>query len=109
MITPTPPAGSCCSENGFTERTFHSKNLRQPWLRSAIALELLGSGTKRMETKNSRFFSGLLDPKGKAKWDAWDSNKGKSKETAMEEYICKVGPCRSEAATRPQLLLVPAP
>lgn len=33
---------------------------------------------------------GLLDPKGKAKWDAWDSNKGKSKETAMEEYICKV-------------------
>ena len=57
-ITPKPPAGSCCSENGFTEWTFHSKNLRQPWLRSAIALELLGSGSKRMETKNSRFFSG---------------------------------------------------
>merc|ERR1739847_82830 len=33
---------------------------------------------------------GLLDPKGKAKWDAWDSNKGKSKDAAMEEYICKV-------------------
>ena len=33
---------------------------------------------------------GLLDPKGKAKWDAWDSNKGKAKDTAMEEYVCKV-------------------
>lgn len=58
MITPTPPAGSCCSENGFTEWTFHCKNVRQPWLRSALALELPGSGSKRMETKNSKFFSG---------------------------------------------------
>ena len=33
---------------------------------------------------------GMLDLKGKAKWDAWNSNKGKSKDTAMEEYICKV-------------------
>ena len=32
----------------------------------------------------------MLDLKGKAKWDAWNSNKGKSKDTAMEEYICKV-------------------
>ena len=34
---------------------------------------------------------GMLDLKGKAKWDAWNAQKGKSKETAMEEYIMKVG------------------
>lgn len=30
---------------------------------------------------------GLFDPKGKAKWDAWDKQKGKSSEAAMQEYI----------------------
>ncbi|XP_076652211.1 acyl-CoA binding protein 1 [Halictus rubicundus] len=33
---------------------------------------------------------GMLDFKGKAKWDAWDRKKGTSKETAMEQYIQKV-------------------
>jgi len=33
---------------------------------------------------------GLLDPKGKAKWDAWNALKGMTKEQAMEEYIMKV-------------------
>ena len=32
----------------------------------------------------------MLDFKGKAKWDAWDSKKGMSKEAAMEAYIAKV-------------------
>ncbi|CAF1311012.1 unnamed protein product [Rotaria sordida] len=30
---------------------------------------------------------GMFDLKGKYKWDAWDANKGKSKETARQEYI----------------------
>lgn len=30
---------------------------------------------------------GMLDFTGKAKWDAWESQKGKSKEDAMKEYI----------------------
>ncbi|XP_034553328.1 acyl-CoA-binding domain-containing protein 7 [Notolabrus celidotus] len=30
---------------------------------------------------------GMLDLKGKAKWDAWNSQKGKSKEDAMTAYI----------------------
>ncbi|XP_026172547.1 acyl-CoA-binding domain-containing protein 7 [Mastacembelus armatus] len=30
---------------------------------------------------------GLLDMKGKAKWDAWDSRKGMSKDDAMSAYI----------------------
>ncbi|KAM3140873.1 hypothetical protein pb186bvf_007100 [Paramecium bursaria] len=33
---------------------------------------------------------GLLDPKGKAKWDAWSSNKGKSQEQAKAEYVAVV-------------------
>ncbi|XP_053744235.1 acyl-CoA-binding domain-containing protein 7 isoform X1 [Synchiropus splendidus] len=41
---------------------------------------------------------GMLDLKGKAKWDAWNSRKGMSKEDAMTAYIglakeiiCKYG------------------
>lgn len=30
---------------------------------------------------------GMLDFKGKAKWDAWDGIKGTTKEAAMEKYI----------------------
>ncbi|XP_019220043.1 acyl-CoA-binding protein homolog isoform X2 [Oreochromis niloticus] len=32
---------------------------------------------------------GMLDLKGKAKWDAWESRKGMSKEDAMSAYIAK--------------------
>uniref|UniRef100_A0A8C5QVK6 ACB domain-containing protein n=1 Tax=Leptobrachium leishanense TaxID=445787 RepID=A0A8C5QVK6_9ANUR len=32
---------------------------------------------------------GLLDLKGKAKWDAWNSKKGLSKEDAMAAYVSK--------------------
>ena len=30
---------------------------------------------------------GMLDPKGRAKWDAWSSRKGTSKEQAREGYV----------------------
>uniref|UniRef100_A0A3Q3ERY4 Diazepam binding inhibitor (GABA receptor modulator, acyl-CoA binding protein) n=1 Tax=Kryptolebias marmoratus TaxID=37003 RepID=A0A3Q3ERY4_KRYMA len=30
---------------------------------------------------------GMLDFTGKAKWDAWEKQKGKSKDDAMNEYI----------------------
>ena len=30
---------------------------------------------------------GMLDLKGKAKWDAWNGKKGMSKEDAMQEYV----------------------
>ncbi|XP_064614149.1 acyl-CoA-binding protein-like [Liolophura sinensis] len=33
---------------------------------------------------------GMLDFKGKAKWDAWSSRKGISKEQAESAYIAKV-------------------
>ncbi|XP_067115775.1 acyl-CoA-binding protein isoform X2 [Osmerus mordax] len=33
---------------------------------------------------------GMLDFTGKAKWDAWEKEKGKSNDTAMTEYIALV-------------------
>ncbi|KAL6051733.1 hypothetical protein STEG23_013905 [Scotinomys teguina] len=33
---------------------------------------------------------GLLDLKGKAKWDSWNNLKGTSKESAMKAYVEKV-------------------
>ncbi|XP_038575717.1 acyl-CoA-binding protein [Micropterus salmoides] len=33
---------------------------------------------------------GMFDFTGKAKWDAWEKQKGKSKEDAMNEYITLV-------------------
>ncbi|XP_051874136.1 acyl-CoA-binding protein [Pristis pectinata] len=33
---------------------------------------------------------GMLDLKGKAKWDAWNERKGTSKEESMKKYIEKV-------------------
>lgn len=33
---------------------------------------------------------GMLDFKGKAKWDAWDALKGTSKEAAEAAYVAKV-------------------
>jgi acyl-CoA-binding protein len=34
---------------------------------------------------------GMLDVKGRAKFDAWTKHKGKSKDAAMEQYIALVG------------------
>ncbi len=33
---------------------------------------------------------GMFDLKGKAQWDAWNANKGKSQEDAEKEYIALV-------------------
>jgi acyl-CoA-binding protein len=41
---------------------------------------------------------GMLDLKGKAKWEAWSSKKGVSKEAAMEAYIELVGKLKAEYA-----------
>ncbi|RLU18332.1 hypothetical protein DMN91_008689 [Ooceraea biroi] len=32
---------------------------------------------------------GMLDFKGKAKWDAWNGKKGMAQDTAKEQYIAK--------------------
>ena len=33
---------------------------------------------------------GMLDFKGKAKWDAWETKKGMTTESAKEAYVAKV-------------------
>jgi diazepam-binding inhibitor (GABA receptor modulating acyl-CoA-binding protein) len=33
---------------------------------------------------------GMFDLKGKYKWEAWNGNKGKAKETAQQEYVAFV-------------------
>lgn len=32
---------------------------------------------------------GMMDFKGKAKWDAWSTKKGMAKDAAMEVYVAK--------------------
>eukprot|EP00894_Picocystis_sp_ML_P001369 jgi/Pico_ML_1/51886/g18.t1 len=41
----------------------------------------------------------IFDPKGRAKWDAWNGQKGKSSEDAMKEYIAKVADLKGEYGT----------
>ncbi|XP_078084302.1 acyl-CoA-binding protein [Mustelus asterias] len=42
---------------------------------------------------------GLLDLKGKAKWDAWNERKGISKEEATKMYITKVEELKEKYGT----------
>lgn len=39
---------------------------------------------------NNTAKSGMLDLKGKAKWEAWNGQKGQSKEASMQAYIALV-------------------
>jgi diazepam-binding inhibitor (GABA receptor modulating acyl-CoA-binding protein) len=42
--------------------------------------------------RSNKFFlerPGMLDMKGKAKWDAWNGRKGTSQDSAKEQYIAK--------------------
>jgi diazepam-binding inhibitor (GABA receptor modulating acyl-CoA-binding protein) len=40
----------------------------------------------------------MLDLKGKAKWEAWNSKKGQSKEAAMEAYVALAKTLEAEYA-----------
>lgn len=40
---------------------------------------------------NSASRPGMFDPKGRAKWDAWESRKGMTTEEAMKSYVEFVG------------------
>ncbi|GAB4834828.1 Acyl-CoA-binding domain-containing protein 2 [Ancistrocladus abbreviatus] len=40
---------------------------------------------------------GMFDMKGRAQWDAWNANEGKSKEESMKDYITKVRQLLEEA------------
>lgn len=41
---------------------------------------------------------GMFDPKGRAKWDAYEKNKGMSQEDAMKAYIAHVANLKTKYA-----------
>lgn len=50
-------------------------------------LKLYGLFKQVMVGDNGTSKPGMFDLKGKYKWDAWEANKGKTKEAARQEYI----------------------
>ncbi|PSN52301.1 Acyl-CoA-binding protein, partial [Blattella germanica] len=50
-------------------------------------LELYALFKQATAGDNSTAKPGMLDLKGKAKWEAWNEKKGTSKEAAMQQYI----------------------
>ena len=55
-----------------------------------VLLELYGLFKQSTTGDVSGKKPGLLDLKGRAKFDAWSSRKGMSKEAAMDEYVAVV-------------------
>ncbi|XP_057662043.1 acyl-CoA-binding protein-like [Diorhabda carinulata] len=53
-------------------------------------LEIYGYFKQANEGDVNTSRPGMLDLKGKAKWDSWNSKKGISKDEAKEKYIAKV-------------------
>ncbi|XP_056631297.1 acyl-CoA-binding protein-like [Diorhabda sublineata] len=53
-------------------------------------LEIYGYFKQANEGDVNTSRPGMLDLKGKAKWDSWNSRKGISKDEAKEKYIAKV-------------------
>uniref|UniRef100_U5ES18 Putative determination of adult lifespan n=1 Tax=Corethrella appendiculata TaxID=1370023 RepID=U5ES18_9DIPT len=50
-------------------------------------LELYGLFKQATVGDNTTAKPGLLDFKGKAKWEAWEGRKGTTKDSAMEQYV----------------------
>jgi len=53
-------------------------------------LELYGLYKQASEGDVSTKRPGMLDVKGRAKWDAWSSRKGLSKDDARDKYVALV-------------------
>lgn len=73
----------------FNEAATNVKNLAsQPSDTDLLELYALYKQSTVGDCNTAR--PGLLDFKGKAKWDAWDKKKGLDQDTAKKEYIEKV-------------------
>lgn len=59
-------------------------------------LELYGLYKQATEGDVSGARPGLLDLKGRAKWDAWAKRKGASKDDAMKKYVALVDSLAAE-------------
>ncbi|KAL1138264.1 hypothetical protein AAG570_009953, partial [Ranatra chinensis] len=72
----------------FDEAAEKVKNLsKKP--KDEELLELYALFKQATVGDNNTSKPGMLDLKGKYKWEAWDKKKGMSKEAAMEAYIAK--------------------
>ncbi|GBF90217.1 hypothetical protein Rsub_03350 [Raphidocelis subcapitata] len=56
-------------------------------------LEMYGLYKQATVGDNTTSKPGMLDPKGRRKWDAWNNKKGLTKEEAMTQYIACVQVC----------------
>lgn len=71
------------------------------WLllqRCRPAVEAMGQPADALESMPRIPLSSPASPRSKAKWDAWDKHKGKSKEAAMQEYIQLVADLKTKYA-----------
>ncbi|GAB5356104.1 hypothetical protein AAMO2058_000262300 [Amorphochlora amoebiformis] len=57
---------------------------------TASLLALYGLYKQSMEGKQTKSKPGLLDQQGRAKWDAWEANRGLDRNEAKERYIALV-------------------
>ena len=55
-----------------------------------VLLELYGLYKQASEGDVTGKRPGMLDPRGRAKWDAWSSRKGMSADQARAEYVALV-------------------
>ncbi|CAF1113593.1 unnamed protein product [Rotaria magnacalcarata] len=77
------------SQAEFDRAAAEVKNLRKKPSDDEL-LKLYGLFKQATIGDNNTPRPGMLDLKGKAKWDAWERNKGKGKEAAQEEYVAFV-------------------
>jgi len=73
-------------EQRFTEAAEQVKNLKGKPSDTDL-LELYGLYKQATVGDNNTDKPGMLDFKGKAKWEAWTKQKGTSKEGAQDAYI----------------------
>lgn len=73
-------------ESNFTKASEEVTQLpKKPDNETLLQLYSLYKQGSKGDVEGSR--PGLLNPVGRAKWDAWNKIKGKSKEAAMQEYV----------------------
>ena len=68
----------------------HASSLHPPPLHPSLSPSVARTRPQANIGDNTAPKPGMLDFKGKAKWEAYSKNKGMSKDEAMENYIAKV-------------------
>jgi acyl-CoA-binding protein len=76
------------AKSRFDAAVARSKTL--PAQSTTVQLDLYGLFKQATAGDASGARPGMLDMKGRAKWDAWNKHKGMSAEQAMEAYVAYV-------------------